>query len=93
MEIPPQKQKGIRKALKDRVIGSLERKAKLGGKGKEWQVKPIKGKKLQLEYDDDDWEEEFRNDTKDIMETEEPERIVIPMQPPTLEAERVDMER
>ena len=34
VEIPPQKQKGIRKALKDRVIGSLERKAKLGGKVK-----------------------------------------------------------
>ena len=34
VEIPPQKQKGIRKALKDRVIGNLERTAKLVEKGK-----------------------------------------------------------
>ena len=61
--------------------------------GKDQQVKPIKGKKLQLEYDEDEWEEECRNDVEDIMETEEPERVVVPIQPTALEAARVDMER
>jgi hypothetical protein len=81
VEIPPQKQKGIRKALKDRVIGSLERTAKLEEKGKDQQLKSIKGKKLQLEYDDNEWEEECRNDTEDMMEMEEPERVVAAMHP------------
>jgi hypothetical protein len=45
LEIPVQKQKGIRKALRDKVIGSLERTSKLV-RGREQQIKPIKGKKL-----------------------------------------------
>ena len=45
----------------------------------------------QLEPDDNDWDDGCRNDAVDIMETEEPERIVIPMQPTTLEAVRVDI--
>ena len=32
LKIQPQKKKGIRKALKDKIIGSLERTAKLVGK-------------------------------------------------------------
>ena len=33
------------------------------------------------------------NDVVDVMETEEPERVVIPMQPMALKAARADMER
>ena len=84
--MPPQKQKGIRKALKDRVIGSLERTAKL-------VEKPIKGKKLELEYEDDNLEDEGKNDMEVIMETEEPDRVNVPMQPTALEAARVDIKR
>ena len=46
LEIPVQKQKGIRKALKDKIIGSLERTAKLVEKGREQQIKHINCKKL-----------------------------------------------
>ena len=62
LEIPVQKQKGIRKALKDKIIGSLERTAKLVENGRKQQIKPIKGKKQQMDPDDGDWDEEGRND-------------------------------
>ena len=61
--------------------------------GRKQQIKPIKGKKQQLEPDDEDWDEECMNDVVDVMETEEPERVVIPMQPMALKAARADMER
>jgi hypothetical protein len=53
----------------------------------------LKGKKQQMDLDDGDWDEEGRNDVVDVMENEEPEKVVLPMQPIALEVAREDMER
>ena len=57
--------------------------------GRKQQIKPIKGKKQQMDPDDGDWDEdeEGRNDVLDVMENEEP------IQPMALEVAREDMER
>ena len=75
LEKPVQKKKGISKALKDKIIGSLERTAKLVEKGREQKIKPIR-KKQQMEPDDRDWDEEGRNDVVDVMENGEPEKVL-----------------
>ena len=75
LEKPVQKQKGISRALKDKIIGSLERTAKLVEKGREQKIKPIR-KKQQMEPDDGDWDEEGRNDVVDVMENGEPEKVL-----------------
>ena len=46
-------------------------------KGREQQIKPTKGKKQQLEPDNEDWDEVCRNEVVNIMETEVPERVVM----------------
>ena len=63
------------RALKDKIIGSLERTAKLVEKGREQKIKPIR-KKQQMEPDDRDWDEEGRNDVVDVMENGEPEKVL-----------------
>jgi hypothetical protein len=78
VEITPQK-------YNDQVIGSLERTAKLVKKN-------IKGNKLQLVYEDDNWDEGM-NDVEVMMETDEHEEVIVPMQLTALEAARVAMER
>ena len=83
---------GINKALKDKIIGSLERTAKLVEKGREQQTKPIKGKKQQMNTDDSDWDEEDMDDAVDVMENEEPDKVVLPMKPMAIEVGSEDGE-
>ena len=44
--------------------------------GRKQQIKPIKGKKQQMDPDDGDWDKEGRNDVVDVMENEKPEKVV-----------------
>ena len=86
--MPVQKQQGIRKALKDIIIGSLERTVKLVEKGREHQVKPIKGKKQRTDPDDGDLGKKGMDDVVDVMENAEAGKVFLPIQ-----VARADMER
>ena len=62
-------------------------------KGKENQVKTIKGQNQPIETQGRDWEEEDTDDAVSVMENEQEEVLVLPMQPMALEVAKELMER